>query len=78
MADVGITSADYIECPFCPLIFEDPFAWPTFKPKPLDAHIMSDHHKVRVRKGSNYRWVDRDEVARRVKETERIMAKGKR
>jgi hypothetical protein len=29
----------------------------------LEAHIRSDHHMVKVRKGSNYKWVDAAQMA---------------
>ncbi len=65
---------NYVECPFCDRIFEDHF---NGEP-PLRRHIEEDHHKVRVRKGSNYRWVDVKEVKRRLEETEKILGKGRR
>jgi hypothetical protein len=66
---------NYVECPFCDRIFEDRLV--TGEP-PLRRHIEQDHHKVRVRKGSNYRWVDATEVKRRLEETEKLLARGKR
>ncbi len=72
---------DYVECPFCVLIFEDPgenWVHQMGEKKPLDRHIEQDHHKVRVRKGSNYRWVDAKEVKRRLEQTERLIGSGKR
>jgi hypothetical protein len=31
---------------------------------PLERHLREEHHKVRLRKGSNYKWVDEAEVKR--------------
>jgi hypothetical protein len=59
--------ADYEECPFCDRIFET-VAFPGLaRERPIEEHIRSDHHMVRVRKGSNYRWVSEDEVRARLK-----------
>ncbi len=69
---------NYVECPFCLLLFEDPeVARPDGKTD-LMRHVEQDHHKVRVRKGSNYRWVDAKEIKRRLEETEKILARGRR
>jgi hypothetical protein len=61
---------DYEECPFCDLVIEIPS-----KPRSalgesrhasmLEEHIRRHHHKVQVRKGSNYRWEDAAEMANR-------------
>ena len=69
---------NYVECPFCDRIFEDPDLWPPRKEKPLVRHLEQDHHKVRVRKGSNYKWIDAKEVKRRLEETENLFGRSKR
>jgi hypothetical protein len=62
---------DYEQCPFCDRIFEVPLAGrslidlDTARPaSSLDRHIRMDHDKVRLRKGSNYKWVDAGEMRR--------------
>jgi hypothetical protein len=64
---------DYEQCQFCERIFQVSSAThesPTLlelapvRISPLDRHIREDHHKVRLRKGSNYKWVDAAEVKR--------------
>ncbi len=57
---------DYTECPFCDRIYEDDVYTGLVHQHPLDDHIRSEHDKVKVRKGSNYRWVDRAEVESRL------------
>ena len=54
-------TGEYEECPFCGVFYE------VYKIEgreygTLNDHIKTTHDKVRVRKGSNYRWVDRNEV----------------
>jgi hypothetical protein len=57
---------DYMECPFCDRIYEAEAYVALVHQHPLEAHIRSDHHMVRVRKGSNYRWVPEQEVRARL------------
>jgi hypothetical protein len=63
---------DYEECPFCDLVIEvSPKNVPKSligelrHPSMLEDHIRRHHHKVLVRKGSNYRWEDAAEMERR-------------
>jgi hypothetical protein len=58
--------ADYVECPFCERIFEADAYPGLVHQHPLDAHIRTEHRMVKVRKGSNYRWVPEDEVKARL------------
>ncbi len=58
--------ADYVQCPFCDKLFKEPQARKTSGETPLEEHVMSAHHKVRVRKGSNYRWMDEAEARKKV------------
>ncbi len=69
---------NYVECPFCPLLFPEPQMTGPDGTTPLVRHVAQDHHKVRVRKGSNYRWVDEREIKRRLEETEKVLGRGKR
>lgn len=70
---------NYVECPVCDRLFEDRILRTNLSLKSaLQLHIELDHHKVRVRKGSNYKWVDAKEVERRLEETEKLLAKGRR
>jgi hypothetical protein len=57
---------DYVECPFCDRIYPADSYPGLVHTNPLDAHIRTDHGKVKLRKGSNYRWVDRAEVLARL------------
>jgi hypothetical protein len=57
--DIG----EYEQCPFCELYFEV-FRTEAGDLATLNDHIKKSHDKVRVRKGSNYRWVDRNEVVK--------------
>jgi hypothetical protein len=57
---------DYVECPFCDRIYPADSYRGLVHAHPLDAHIREDHGKVKLRKGSNYRWVDRAEVLARL------------
>lgn len=62
---------DYTECPFCDRIFAvDEFPGLVHS-HPLDDHIRSVHHMVKVRKGSNYRWLPEEEVKARLRESQR-------
>ena len=63
---------DYEQCQFCERIFEVPVGAEGSlieldsprRATPLDQHIRTEHHKVRLRKGSNYKWVDAAEMKR--------------
>jgi hypothetical protein len=57
---------DYQECPFCDRIFEVPQIIKWTQKTPLEEHIEADHHKLKVRKGSNYKWMDKVQVERRL------------
>jgi hypothetical protein len=57
---------DYVECPFCDRIFVAEAFHSLMHGHPLEDHIRDDHDKVKLRKGSNYRWVDRKEVEARL------------
>ncbi len=57
---------DYAECPFCGRIFPAETFHGMMHLHPLDDHIRSEHDKVKLRKGTNYRWVDRVEIERRI------------
>lgn len=60
--------ADYVQCPFCDRVFPEPQARKASGETPLEEHTVRFHHKVRVRKGSNYRWMDESEVKKRLVE----------
>jgi hypothetical protein len=71
---------DYEECPFCDRIFEADVYTSMVHQHPLEDHIRAEHDKVKVRKGSNYRWADKSEVASRLvsaKTARIVVAKGK-
>jgi len=58
---------DYEQCPFCDRVFkaQKEFVFTPSKGLTLSAlevHIRSDHQKVKLRKGSNYRWVDESDL----------------
>jgi hypothetical protein len=57
---------DYVECPFCDRIFEAEAYTALVHQHPLEQHIRTDHRMVKVRKGSNYRWVREDDVKNRL------------
>jgi hypothetical protein len=64
---------DYEQCPVCERVFvvEDlrlRSKGHSLDPTELERHIREDHHMVKLRKGSNYKWVDAAEMARLVKE----------
>ncbi len=59
---------EYQECPFCDRIFEVPLMAKVGEKTSIDRHIEKEHHKVKVRRGSNYRWLDAAEVERRLGE----------
>ena len=58
--------ADYVQCPFCEALFREPQARKPSGYTQLEEHVMAMHRKVRVRKGSNYRWMDEAEVKKMV------------
>lgn len=73
---------DYEQCPVCDRVFvvEDLRFRPKGReldPTELEAHIRGDHNMVKLRKGSNYRWVDAAEMARLVKEGGKIRSMSK-
>jgi hypothetical protein len=75
-----IRMSDYVECPFCDRIFEADTYPALVHEHPLEDHIRIAHDKVRVRKGSNYRWVDKTEVESRLERSRTarvVVAKGK-
>jgi hypothetical protein len=59
---------DYEQCPFCDRVFLVEYGgmvraisrpgW-----SPIQQHIQDDHHKVRLRKGSNYKWIDASAIS---------------
>jgi hypothetical protein len=62
---------DYEQCQFCERIFEVALGEGSLidfdaarRATPLDQHIRREHSKVRLRKGSNYKWVDAAEMKR--------------
>ena len=58
---------EYEQCPFCDKIFEvAAIQFVTLSPyrTTLEKHIVEQHKKVKVRKGSNYKWMDEAEVKR--------------
>jgi hypothetical protein len=57
---------DYVECPFCEVIFEEDAYPGLVHTRPLDEHIRAVHHRMKIRKGSNYRWVTEEEVRERL------------
>jgi len=64
---------DYLQCPVCDRVFKvgDPLVRMSGSERTmmeLEAHIRTDHHMVKVRKGSNYRWVDAAEMAELAKQ----------
>lgn len=82
---------NYVECPFCERIFEDRYTTDDGRrsspPRAsirepandrLSHHIEQDHHKVRVRKGSNYKWVDAREIQQRLEESDKLLVKGRK
>ncbi len=58
--------ADYVQCPFCDRLFREPQTRKATGETPLEEHVIAAHRKVRVRKGSNYRWMDKGEARKRV------------
>lgn len=59
---------EYTECPFCDRLFEKPLLERVrLGDSPLEAHIKKDHHKVRIWKGRNAKWIDVSEVKERLK-----------
>ncbi len=63
---ISCHKADYVQCPFCDRLFRGPHAKRASGERPLEERVMSAHHKVRVRKRSNYRWMDESEVKKRL------------
>jgi hypothetical protein len=59
--DIG----EYEECQFCGALYEVA-NFDGNSVSMLNDHIKTTHNKVRVRKGSNYRWIDREEVLRKL------------
>ena len=60
---------EYEQCPFCDRLFEVPTVYVATDPyqgHELYKHIEKEHRKVRVRKGSNYKWMDVAEVKKRL------------
>jgi hypothetical protein len=60
---------DYEQCPFCERIFAAPTR--IYDSGDLDRHIRTDHHKVKLRKGTNYKWVDAAEMEKLVRRTQK-------
>jgi len=59
---------DYLQCPVCDKVFKvgEPLvemSGSEVTMVTLESHIREDHHMVKVRKGSNYRWADANEMA---------------
>ena len=64
---------EYAQCPFCDKIFAPGMVLVNKVTgdrtgDEMDEHIVKVHDKVRVRKGTNYKWMDRAEVKRLLKE----------
>ncbi len=58
--------ADYVQCPFCDMLFREPQARKPSGYTQLEEHVTGVHHKVRVRKGGNYKWMDEGEVKKKL------------
>lgn len=56
--------AEYAQCPSCSALFKEPQARKPSGHTQLEEHVMAMHRKVRVRKGSNYRWMDEEDAKR--------------
>lgn len=64
---------DYEQCPVCDRVFEVEDLRLRAKGQELDVtelehHIRTDHRMVKLRKGSNYKWVDAAEMAKLVRD----------
>ena len=53
---------EFEQCPFCDTLFAIEPGVRIGSDRPIEHHIKVVHHKVRVRKGSNYKWIDRSEA----------------
>ncbi len=62
---ISFRMEDYVQNPFCDRLFREPQARKPSGETPLEEHVITVHHKVRVRKGSNYKWMDESEVKKR-------------
>ena len=61
IAGSGVLPVAVIEdkCPFCEELFVRDERYEKFGlVPPIEAHIMSDHRKVRVSRGNDVKWVD--------------------
>lgn len=75
-----VNPPDYEQCPICDRVYEVEEVRFRAKgreldPTDLEAHIRNDHHMVKLRKGSNYKWVDAAEMARLAREGARTPKK---
>jgi hypothetical protein len=57
---------DYEECPICDRLFETDSYVGMVHTRPVEEHIRSVHRMVKVRRGSNYRWIPEAEVKQRL------------
>ena len=69
----GREEPDYLQCPVCDRVFKvgEPLvrmSGAEVTMGELEEHIRADHHMVKVRKGSNYRWADAAEMAELAKQ----------
>jgi hypothetical protein len=58
--------SEYEECPICDRLFEADAYNGLVHTRPVEAHIRTVHHMVKVRRGSNYRWIPETEVKERL------------
>lgn len=69
---IGGHSDQYEQCPFCDRIFVEGIILRNrvtgeTSGNDLEEHISTEHNKVKVRKGTNYKWMDLEEVKRLIK-----------
>jgi len=50
---------------FCDTLFREQQARKATGETPLEEHVIANHHKDRIGKGSNYRWLDESEARER-------------
>lgn len=73
---------DYEQCPICDRVFEVEDVSLRTKGHELDMteleyHIRTVHRMVKLRRGSNYKWVDAAEMAKLVRDGSNASGKGK-
>ena len=54
----------YEQCPYCDKIFDVSGLILAWEDTQLEKHIKDVHKKVKVRRGTNYKWMDMSEVSR--------------